>query len=78
VKRLNDPNLKLPSAQDGVKIDTAVWLAKLSAPRGRGVACTAAGDDGAVGTSSAALRGGAGEWRPVSAASGRQEDEERA
>lgn len=32
VKQLNDPGLKLPKPQDGVKIDTGVWLAKVSKP----------------------------------------------
>lgn len=32
VKQLNDPKLKLPKPQDGVKIDTGVWLAKVSKP----------------------------------------------
>lgn len=32
VKQLKDPGLKLPKAQDGVTIDTGVWLAKVSKP----------------------------------------------
>ena len=32
VKQLNDPKLKLPTPQDGVKIDTSVWIAKVSKP----------------------------------------------
>ena len=32
VKQLNDPGLKLPKPQDRVKIDTSVWLAKVSKP----------------------------------------------
>jgi len=32
VKQLQDPELKLPRPQDGVKVDTDVWLAKVGKP----------------------------------------------